>query len=76
MESKIAILRKMMLANDWISALKFAAKFPRLGQARNAILSAKDAVQNPDFYRQLRKDPTLLIQQGINALVEQYQERS
>lgn len=64
-----------MSANDWYSAIKFAAKFPRLGAARNAILSAKDALQNPNFYRQMRRDPDAVIATGVAALVAQYQER-
>ena len=66
----------MIAANDWTAAIKFAAKFPRLGSARDAILSAKDAIQNPNFYRQLRRDPDAVIAVGIAALVQQYQERA
>jgi hypothetical protein len=76
MELKIVTLRRMIAANDWTAAIKFAAKFPRLGDARDAILSAKDALQNPAFYRQLRRDPDAVVAAGVVALVQQYQERA
>jgi hypothetical protein len=76
MELKIVTLRRLIAAKDWTSAIKFAAKFPRLGEARDAILSAKDALQNPGFYRQLKRDPEAVIAAGVAALIAQYQERA
>ena len=57
-----------MQAEEWVDAIRFAAKLGDLGDTRNAILSAKDAVVRPKFMRQLRKDPEALIAAGVEAL--------
>lgn len=75
MKLKIEILREHMEAGNWDAAIKFAAKFPQLGNERNAILSAKDAINNPRFYRQLKKDPVALIEEGRLALLRRYPKR-
>ncbi len=75
MQLKIETLREHIQGGRRVEAIKFAAKFPRLGAGRNAILSAKDAIQNPDFYRQLKKDPEAVIQAGWQALLLQYSPR-
>lgn len=61
-----------MQEEKWHDALRFAAKFPRLGEHRDAILRAKDALNNPDFYKQIGKNPDLLISLGKSALIEKY----
>ena len=70
--TKISQLQALMRAEKWADAIRFAAKFGDLGNARNAILSAKEAVVRPEFMRQLRKDPDALIAAGVEALRQRY----
>lgn len=69
MQRKIYTLRQLMDSGDWHAAIRSAAKFPRLGKDRDAILRAKDALNNPDFYRQIGKQPDELIREGAVCLV-------
>lgn len=69
---KIDQLRAIAASGDWEKTIKFAAKFPRLGKHRNAILDAKEAIIRPDFLRQINRDPGALISAGKIALVEKY----
>ena len=72
MVTKLSQLMAMIETGDWLAAIKFAAKFPVLGKERDDILRAKDAILNPDFYRQIKKDPDSLIEAGKAALVRKY----
>jgi hypothetical protein len=72
MVTKLSQLMAMIEAGDWLAAIKFAAKFPDLGKERDFILRAKDAINNPDFYRQIKRDPAALIKEGKAALVRKY----
>lgn len=71
-DTKLAKLLDLMKFGDWSAAIRFAAKFPRLGAQRDDLLRAKDALQNPDFYRQIKRDPDALVQAGIDALKSKY----
>jgi hypothetical protein len=71
-ETKLSQLLDLMRAGDWHAAIRFAAKFPNLGSHRDGILRAKDALSNPDFYRQIKRDPDEIIQLGIAALRAKY----
>ena len=66
--TKLSQLRALMEAGAWEKAISFAARFPRLGEHRNAILDAKDAIAHPSFMAQLGKDPAALIEAGKAAL--------
>lgn len=72
METKISKLLAMMDSEDWLNAIKFAAKFHDLGCERDFILRAKDAIHNPLFFQQIKKDPELLIAEGKSALRRRY----
>lgn len=72
MEKKVDTLRAHMRAGDWDAALKLAASFPRLGDDRGTILSAKDAVVHPRFTAQLGRDPAAVRAAGIEALRARY----
>ena len=69
---KIELLRAAMAANDWRLAVSIAARFPRLGSARAAVLGAKEAFERPEFQRQIGRDPAELIENGKAALWRQY----
>jgi hypothetical protein len=70
--TKISQLRDMMDAGEWRKAISMAAKFPRLGAHRAAILDAQLAYTNPRFARQIGKDPEALIAAGQAALRAAY----
>ena len=72
MVKKIDVLKDLMVNNEWKKAISLASKFPRLGNAKDAIKSAQMAYTNPDFCRQIKKDPDKLIYLGIQALKSQY----
>jgi hypothetical protein len=69
---KIEILRGLMARGDWQGALRLAAKFPRLGEHKARIERGWEAIQRPDFYRQIGRNPDALIADGIAALKERY----
>ena len=69
---KIDTLRAFMAAGNWPSALGLAAKFPRLGEHKTAITRAWEAIQRPEFYRAIGKNPDALVNEGIAALKERY----
>lgn len=72
MEKKIDILSQLMKSGDWVRAIKYAAKFPRLDKHRDDILTASSAILNPSFYKQIGKDPSALIDTAIAALKDRY----
>lgn len=71
-QKKIDLLRDAMRADDWAKALSIASRFPRLGKQDSAIRAGHEAMQRPDFQRQIGKDPCALIRSGIAALKERY----
>lgn len=70
--TKLDKLLEAMAAQDWRKALSIAAKFPRLGDHKDAIIRAHEAYEHPDFYQQLGHDISQLIQIGIDALNQRY----
>ena len=69
---KIDILKNAMVSHEWEKALSVASRFPRLGEHKNAIVRAHEAIVNPRFYSQLGFNIQELIQEGIQALQERY----
>lgn len=72
MQTKLSKLVAMMKSEDWNSAIRFAAKFPDLGEEKAHITRAKDALLNPRFYEQLGRNVPELIQEGRAALMRRY----
>ena len=71
-EQKIVILRRLIAAGDKEKALALAARFPRLGDARDAVLRGHQAVTNPRWAIGLRRDPAADIAAGWDALIRAY----
>lgn len=69
---KIDQLRAHMAAGEWQQAISLAAKFPRLGKERNAILDAHTAFTNPRWVVGLGKDVKQCIAEGVDALCVKY----
>lgn len=71
-QTKLDQLKKHIARGDMRAAILLAAKFQQLGDARNAILSAREAYLRPGFQKQLGRDPKALITAGIDALRRRY----
>ena len=72
METKLQTLKNAATAGDWKKAFSIAAKFPRLGPYRNAILDAHTAYTNPRFITQIGKSPESCIEAGRRAIIAAY----
>lgn len=72
MQTKIDQLRAYMAQGDWPHALSLAAKFPRLGLHKAAIVRAHECYAHPRFYQQLGLDLDEAKATGIAALQERY----
>jgi hypothetical protein len=70
--TKLDTLKTAAAAGDWQKAIAIAARFPRLGAHRNAILDAHMAFTNPRFLAQVRRDPAACIEAGKLALIAAY----
>lgn len=70
--TKLSILRDHMARDEWQDAIRLAARFPRLGAYRNAILDAHAAYTNPRFLAQLGKDIEATKRAGVAALKAAY----
>ena len=73
-DTKLARIREAMMADDWDSALKIAARFQRLGEHDDVIRRAANAVGNPSFYKQLGQDVDQLKATGIEALKKRFEK--
>lgn len=74
METKLEMVRRALRANDPKKAIAIAARFPRLGAWRDAILDAHMAYTNPRFCMALHKDPAALIAAGRIAIFAAFGE--
>jgi hypothetical protein len=72
MDTKLQTLKNAAAANDWAKAFSIAARFPRLGTHRNAILDAHGAYTNPRFLTQIGRDVNACIEAGKLALITAY----
>jgi len=72
MTKKLDTLRAAAATGDWQAAVSIAARFPRLGQIRNAVLDAHTAYTNPRFLRQVGRDPEQAKAAGRDALISYY----
>jgi hypothetical protein len=71
-EKKIDTLRKLADSGQWERAVRFAARFPRLGEYKKRIERAQAAWENPRFMEQLGFSIADLKADGILALCERY----
>ena len=69
---KIDTLRTAMAEGREADALRIAAKFPVLGAHKARITRGWEALQRPEFYTALGKDPKVLVADGVAAIRERY----
>ena len=72
MQTKLDTLKAAYNAGDFAKALRIAAKFPQLGNERNAILDAHLAITNPRWVVGIGKDVNTCIAGGVEALRTRY----
>lgn len=72
METKLSIVKRHMRAGEWQQAIRIAARFPRLGEQRDAILGAHGAYTNARFFVQIGKDIESMKDSGRQALLDRY----
>lgn len=65
-------VRDLVRAGKYREAVLQASKFQDLGEARSAVLDAREAYLRPDFQRALGRDTDRLIAAGVAALQEKY----
>ena len=70
--TKLEMLKIAAAAGDWRQAVAIAARFPRLGAYRNAVLDAHAAYTNPRFMAQIGRDAGACIEAGKLALIAAY----
>lgn len=70
--TKLAKIKQALLAGDQVAALRIAAKFPDLGEHREAITRAWASLQSPQFYREIGRDPEALFTAGVAAIRQRY----
>jgi hypothetical protein len=72
MDAKLTKLTQHMAKEEWEKALKIAGKFYDLGEHKEVIMLAYQAITNERFHKQIGKDPEKSIEAGIQALKERY----
>jgi hypothetical protein len=65
-------IRAAWAAGDQIRALRIAARFFDRSTDTKTFKRAWDAHNNPDFYRQVGKDPEQLIGTALEALAKKF----
>jgi hypothetical protein len=71
-DTKLAKLLQLMTSEQWDEAIRFAAKFPRLGEHQDAIKRAHEITIYPEIYIEMGYDPATEREAGIAALKERY----
>jgi hypothetical protein len=72
MDCKSDQIRAAWAAGDQIGALRIAARFFDRSTATITFKRGIDAFNNPNFYRQLGKDPEQLIANALELLAKKF----
>jgi hypothetical protein len=70
--SKCDRIRAAWAAGDRISPLRIAARFFDRSIETKAFKRGMAAYNNPDFYRQLGKDPDRIVAEALDALAHKF----
>jgi hypothetical protein len=65
-------IRAAWAAGDCIAALRIAARFFDRSEATKAFKRGMEAHNNPQFYRQIGKDPDLLLATALELLAKRF----
>ncbi len=69
---KIGRVRALWGRGDRLGALAAANKIQRLGEDGTTIRKGYSAMRNPDFYRQLGKNPEEMVRAALAAMVSRF----
>ncbi len=72
MQSKLDKLRNAWAAGDKAGALRIASRFSDRSEATMAFKRGWDARSNPDFYRQIGRDPVALENAAYAAMAAKF----
>src|SRR5260370_2454554 len=72
MNCKTDKIRTVWAAGDRVGALRVAARFFDRSADTKIFKRGIDAHNNPDFYRQLGKDPEQMVQMALNVLARRF----
>lgn len=72
MDTKLAQLKRAAESGDWQKAIAIAAKFPRLGPIRDAVLDAHTAYTNPRWAAAIGRDSEADKAAGQQAITLHY----
>ena len=72
MNRKTDQIRALWKAGDQIGALRIAARFFDRSVDTKTFKRGMGAYNNPDFYRQLRKDPEQLVSNALELLATKF----
>jgi hypothetical protein len=65
-------IRAAWASGDQVGALRIAARFFDRSEATKTFKHGMDAHNNPGFYRQLGKDPDLLLSAALELLARKF----
>jgi hypothetical protein len=72
MNCKTDQIRAAWHAGDRIGALRIAARFFDRSIDTKVFKRGRDAYNNPDFYRQLGKNPEQIVRDALNVLGKRF----
>jgi hypothetical protein len=72
MNCKTDKLRTAWTAGDRIGALRIAARFFDRSTDTKTFKRGMDAHNNPDFYRQLGKEPEQIVRSAVEVLARRF----
>jgi hypothetical protein len=65
-------VRAALAAGEYRRALKLASSYRHLGEQKERITRGAAAMRDPEFYKQINRDPDVLIRDGIQAVLERF----
>lgn len=71
-KQKLELIREAWERGDKMAALRIASKFWDRSEETKVFQRGWDAAQNPNFFRQLGKDPEALTQAAFDALAAKF----
>ena len=72
MKCKSDQIRTAWMASDQVGALRIAARFFDRSIDTKIFKRAWDAYNNPDFYRQLGKNPEQIVREALDVLAKRF----
>lgn len=68
MQSKTEQIKIALIHNDYNKAISIASKFFDKSVDTKLFKQAQSAINNPSFYKQIGKDPQVIINQALEIL--------